>query len=220
MKRRWILFSPVIVLVLLILFTAIPEKQVRGEPNASFIINYADATNTFSMTSSPSLFPLIQNVENRFVIQYANASQVHALTPIPQAFMNFLQVVEDRFVILYANASNTFALGYPIDLIGDTTAPTITSVEESPSGGSMLVTVTSSEYTLAELQYGNSSGNYPNSLGDDLYRYSHTFTLPKPGSGETIYYRIILADRSSNVTTSPEYTLEPLNAVYLPLLRH
>ena len=219
MIRKWVLLSPVVILILLMSVITIP-KSVRGEPNDYFVINYADATNTFSMTSSPSVFPLIQNVENRFVIQYANASQVHALTPIPQAFMNFLQVVEDRFVILYANASNTFALGYPIDLIGDTTAPTITSVEESPSGGSMLVTVTSSEYTLAELRYGTSSGSYPNSLVDDLYRYSHTFALPKPGSGETIYYRVMLTDRSSNVTTSPEYTLEPLSAVYLPLLRH
>jgi hypothetical protein len=220
MKRKWVILSPVIVLVLLILFTAIPEKQVRGEPNASFIINYADATNTFSMTSSASLFPLIQNVENRFVIQYANASKVYELTPVPQTFLNYLQAMEDRFVLYYANASNTFTLGYPIDLIGDTTAPTITSVEESSSGGSMLVTVTSSEYTLAELRYGTSSGNYPNNLVDDLYRYSHTFTLPKPESDQTIYYRVALTDRSSNVTTSPEYTLVPLNAVYLPLVRH
>lgn len=218
MKRRLVFIPPVVILILLMLVVAIP-KSVHGEPNASFIINYADATNTFSMTSSAGLFPLLQNVENRFVIQYANASKVYGLLPIPDALFNVLQFVEDRFVILYANASNTFSLGYPIDLIGDTTKPTITNIDESPSGGSMLVTVTSSEYTLAELQYGTSSGNYPNSLDDELYRYSHTFTLPKPESGETLYYRVILTDRSSNVTTSSEYTIEPLGAVYLPILR-
>jgi hypothetical protein len=219
MKNQWLLLYSLVLLILIFLVTAIPEKSVRGEPNDYFVINYADATNTFSMTSPTSLLPIIQNIENRFIIYYADASKVHSLTPIPQPLMSLLQVVEDRFVLQYADASNTFTLAYPLELIGDTTAPTITSVEESPSGGSMLVTITGSEYTLAELKYGTISGNYPNSLVDDLYRYIHTFTLPMPGSGETIYYRVILTDRSSNVTTSSEYTLEPSSGVYLPLLR-
>jgi hypothetical protein len=219
MKHQLLMLSTILLLILLILVTAVPEISVRGEPNDFFIINNADGSNTFTMSSSSPLWTLIQNVNDRIILQYAKASKIHALTPIPQTFMSLIQGVEDRFVIQYANASNTFALGYPIDMIGDTTAPTITSVEESPSGGSILVTVISSEYTLAELQYGTSSGNFPNSLGDNLYRYSHTFTLPKPVSGETIYYRVILADRSSNVTISPEYTLEQQDAVYLPLLR-
>jgi hypothetical protein len=220
MKRKLLMLPTILLLILLFFVTTVPEISVRGEPSDFFIINNADGSNTFSMNNSPPLWTLIQNVNDRIILQYAKASKIYTLTPIPQNFMSLIQAVEDRFVVQYANASNTFTLGYPIDLIGDTTAPTITNVAEIPSGGSMLVTVTSSEYTLAELRYGTSSGVYPNNLVDDLFRYSHTFTLPKPGSGETIYYRVALTDRSMNVSTSREYTLAPLNAVYLPLVRH
>jgi hypothetical protein len=217
MKRRLFFIPFGLVLILLLLLSSIPGIPVRGEPNA-FIISYADATNTLSLSGSSSLFSLIGNVGDRIVLQYAKASKVHGLTPLPQTFLSLLQNVRDRFVLQYAKASNTFTLGYPIDLIGDTTAPPIISVDEHLSSGGMLVSISSSEYTLAELEYGTSPGNYPNNLVDDKFSVTHTFSLTGYDSGETIYFRVTLTDRSSNTTISPEYSFVPLRGVHLPLI--
>jgi hypothetical protein len=243
--KRWLVLPCTGLLFVLLLLTLAAPPGARGETNDFFIISNADATNTLSMTSTGTTFsiedrvmlehanasknfsivpplPAFRNllavVEDRIVIEYANAARFFPLTRPSQALIDLLQSVEDRFVLQYANASKTFALGYPVEMIGDTTPPAVVSVSSSPSGGSILVTLTSSEYALAELKYGSSPGSYPSSLGDDLYRTTHRFLVPAPQAGETTYFRVVLTDRSGNTFTSQEYTLVAFRLQYLPFL--
>ncbi len=218
MKRKLILLSTGL-LFLSLLFRAAPEIAVRGEPNV-FIIQNADATNTLSLTVSVDLGSLISNIAERFIIDHANASNTLFLSALPSGFLSAINLVEDRFVIDHANKSNTLTLGYPVEMIGDTTAPSIVDISSSPSGSSLVVSVTTAEYTTAEIQYGLTSGSYPYNQVDDLYQYTHEFSLPGLDSGEVYYYRLVLTDRSDNVTYTPEATLEPLLSIYLPALVH
>ena len=250
MKRRLLILSTGLLVLLLLLIRAAPQFTAHGQIT-NFIIDNADATNTLTMTGSSGLLPIIQNVadriilqyanashyldlirppdgmitllqsvQDRIVLQYANASQYFHLTPLPAALTSLIQAVEDRFVLQYANASNTLPLGYPVELIGDTTPPAVTSISSSPSGGSLVVSVTTAEYTTAEIQYGLTSGSYPYSQVNDLFQYTHEFVLPGLDSGEVYYYSLVLTDRSDNVTYTPEATLEPLLSIYLPALVH
>jgi len=203
--------------LLLLLMLIAPQISVRGEPD-TFIIEYADATNTLSLTGSSDLVALISNVSARFVIDHANARNTLFLTTPPASLLAVLGVVEDRFVIDHANKSNTIGLYYPRDLIGDTTAPEVIEVSASLSGGNLNVVVVSDEYTTAVLEYGLAPGVYPTTLADDLYAYAHTFTLPALASDQVYYYRLTLTDRSGNITHTAEATLEPILSIYLPAL--
>jgi len=204
-------------MLFLILIT--PQISVRGEPSV-FIIENADATNTLTLIGSSDLVTLLSNITARFVIDHADASTTIFLFTPPDSFLGALGVVEDRFVIDHADESNTISLYYPRNLIGDTTAPAVIEVTASPSGGNLNVIVVSDEYTTAVLEYGLSSGVYPNTLADDLFGYAHSFTLPGIPSGQVYYYRLTLTDRSGNVTHTPEATLEPMLSIYLPALIH
>lgn len=250
MKRRVFILASGLLLLLLLFIRAAPQLTARGQVT-NFIIDNADGTNTLSMTGSPDLYTLIHNIqdrivmqaanashilgltsppagftsllraaEDRIVIQFANGSQFYPLAAVPQVFSDLLEAVEDRIVLQFANGSHTLALGYPVAMIGDTTAPTVIEVTTSPSGGNLNVIVVSDEYTTAILQYGLAPGVYPNTLADDLFAYAHTFTLPGIASGQIYYYRLTLTDRSGNVTQTAEATLEPLLSIYLPALIH
>lgn len=216
MKHRiFILSSGLLFLLILVA----PQISVRGEPNV-FIIENADATNTLSLTGSPSLVTLISNVSARFVIDHANASNTLFFSTPPAGFLATIGMVEDRFVIDHANESNTISLYYPRDLIGDTRAPVVVSVDSSPQSGNIVLTIVTNEFTTAEIDYGSVHGVYPNNLVDDLFGTTHTFTLPGLASGERYYYRLTLTDRSGNVTHTAEAILEPIQSIYLPALIH
>ena len=94
------------------------------------------------------------------------------------------------------------------------------SVSSSPLGNDLTLTFVTNEYTTALLEYGLTTGSYPNTQNSDLYRYTHIFTLPGIDSGQVYYYRLTLTDRSGNVTHTAEATLEPMLSIYLPALIH
>jgi hypothetical protein len=248
MKRYLLICSGACLLIFIYFLVIWPGYSARGQLD-SFIIESADATNTFSMTGSAPLTTLIQNVAPRFVLQYANAKNILPMVDPPQALVTLIQSVEDRFVLQYANAknvfplmspavdfiasmqniedrfvlqyanaSNTLVMNYPIDVIGDTTAPTIISITAVPTGSGINLVVTTSEYTTAQLDYGQAPGSYSVTLYKNEYQTEHHFLLTNLQAEVTYYYQVIVTDRSDNTTQSAEGTFELPTGIYLPIL--
>jgi hypothetical protein len=185
-----------------------------------FVLQYANLKNIVPINAPPAeLMTLLQSAEDRFVLQYANGKFIFPLSAPPAGLTSLLQAVADRFVLQYANASNTYSLYYPVEVVDDTTAPAIVQISTQTAGDNMVLTVETSEFTLARLDYGSASGAYTQEIEDDEFRYEHSFTLSGLTSGTTYYYQLTLTDRSGNTFQSPEYTLEKQEVfnIYLPI---
>lgn len=217
MKRYLLICSGACLLLLANIIIPPSEYSVRGNLD-SFIFENADATNTLNMSGSSELNTLIQTVVPRFVLQYANAKNVKPLNPLSAGFIDSLQNVDNRFILQYANSSNNLSLNYPVDLIGDTTAPLITSILIVPKGGGNTMIVTTSEYTTAQLNIGVESGSYSVSMDSTSYNIEHYFTPTNLQPDITYYYQVFVTDRSGNITESSEGTFSIQSGIYLPLV--
>lgn len=92
--------------VLFLLLTALAFgslRPVRGQ--SGFIIDNADATNTFAFTASPDLGVLIAETAPRIVFQHARFNQYIALTTVPTALSNLLTSMESRVIVQHARAN-------------------------------------------------------------------------------------------------------------------
>jgi hypothetical protein len=96
-------------LALLAALTLLPVHPVQSQ-TSSFVIEGADATNTLSLASSPSLEALIDDVATRFVMAFANGNEYYALTPIPVALESLLSAIDPRFVMAFAHANESYDL--------------------------------------------------------------------------------------------------------------
>jgi len=110
MKRLFGISATVLLLILLSSRHYVNKAEAQSD---TFVIQYADGINTLSMNGSSSLISLIQSVNVRFVMQYANAKNILPITSPPEALITLLQSVEDRFVMQYANGNNTLSLTTP-----------------------------------------------------------------------------------------------------------
>ncbi len=99
-------------ITLLLLLVALAFGTIRPVEGRSggFIIEYADATNTLSFTSSAELTTLISQVAPRFVMEFANTNCYYTLTPIPTALDDLLDTLQSRFVMEFANANKVYTL--------------------------------------------------------------------------------------------------------------
>lgn len=186
-----------------------------------FVIQYANEKHVIPFLSPPGdLHTLLQSVEERFVIQYANGKSALPIIPPPANLVTLLQVAADRFVLQYANASNALILDYPVGLVGDSNPPIFSQINSQRLGGKLTVTVNTNEYTLAQMDYGLTSGQYTNSVYDDSFDYEHVFTITGLQEDGTYYFQVTITDRSGNSTVSTEDSSSPSTSVYiyLPLL--
>lgn len=198
----------------------VPKPSAQGQPKDDFVIQYADATNTLSMTSSPDLNALITNVASRFVLQYANANRYVYLVPAPAELLTLIGQVDDRFLMSYANANKFYSLTYPVDLVGDNIPPQAGIPTVTPSGFSTVkITWTTNEYTTSIIAYGIQSGVYPQNVTDSLLKKQHEIVLSGLAAGETYYYRISDTDRSGNTYQSQERSFTSFSFMYLPLIK-
>jgi hypothetical protein len=186
-----------------------------------FVLQYANSSGLIPILAPPAgLVILLQSAQDRFVLQYANSSKTFPISPVPGDLSALLETAENRYVLQYANLTHTLALTYPVGLIGDTSAPTVSTVSTTVQGDSLSLTIQTSEYTTAILDIGASPGDYTITLSDDLYDTEHVFTPSGLQTGVTYYYRVTLTDRSGNSTRTPEntFTFTPMKQLYLPLL--
>jgi hypothetical protein len=201
---------------------------------SDFVINNADATNTFTMAPAAPLNTLANDITPRFVVEYANTLKVYPIAPPSSTLMSLLGQTADRFVLQYANANRFYALGYPKELFNDQTPPQISDLKATVTKtitGTNLVTVTwlVNEVVTTTFEYGFAPGLYTGIFTDVLLFRLHEFGIWDVPTGATIYYRIHHIDRSGNELRSGEYTytvplptvtpLPPKRYVYVPLVR-
>jgi hypothetical protein len=215
MNAHRIIFSGLVILAVLILVVLPAHGQTEV-----IAVNGADATSNLSLAASSSLNTLIDTVEPRFVMQYANANRYYTLVPIPYILQTLLGQVGDRFIIQYANSNRLYTLTYPTNLIGDTTPPQMSGLAvNSMGGGIVTISWVTDEPATAALRYGTQSGTYTQMFNDDLYYKLHGFTLSGLTAGTSYYYRIGNTDRSGNSTESQELSFKVSGFIYLPLIR-
>ena len=211
------------VFLLLVIVIALTAAAVAAIPALSqpeqFIIQNADASNTFTLVSSSGLGALISNIPLRFVLANANDNVFQALEPAPAALLALLGQVPGRFVLRHANANRFFPLNYSLELINDATPPQVSQVAAGAvSGNRIRITWTSNEFTTSLVEYGSQSGVYADSISDNQYSVQHEITISGASSGVTYYYRITNTDRSGNSAQSAEYSFVATTPLFLPMV--
>ena len=211
--RPKLLFLAVFILIL----NVIP---VKGGV-ANFVIYGADNLKNLSVNTSSELNTLVSNIEPRFVMEFANANKFYTLTPIPSQLDTLLGQVAPRFVLQYANTSREITLGFPVDLVDDTTPPQGSNIEAEPAGEtSTTVSWTTDEYADSTVECGTQSGTYTMTFSDPLYARVHAVTLTGLTAGTTYYCQVTSTDLSGNPYQSQEFSFEQVEDVfiYLPLV--
>lgn len=187
-----------------------------------FVVEHANTMRFFSMPPiSAELQTLIGQVGDRFVVQYANAMRFYSMPSIPAELQTLIGQVGDRFVLQYANANRFYGLAYPLDLVGDTappqvtTAPSVTGIGQ----GSVRISWMTNEFATTVFEFGAQSGLYTQTITDTLFNKLHEVTLSGLTAGRTYYYRFHHTDRSGNPFHGAEYNFVVQVPVYLPLVR-
>ena len=188
------------------------------EGNGSFIIVNADDSAYLDMMPSSTLNALLANVAPHVIVEFANDLRDYDMVTVPGALQTLLDQVDTHMIIEFANDNRFIEMGYPLDLIDDTSAPEISGITVTANGNSATINWTTSEYTTSELEYGTQSGVYTHTIVEDWYRRSHNMTLTELTSGETYYARIHSTDRSGNSSVSDEIIIDPVIKTYLPLV--
>lgn len=210
MKKRTLWIIGVLVLSVLVLGFNLAQGMA-----GTIVLTNADGSNTFTMTSSSPLNILINQVASRIKVTMANGLRYHAISAPPAEFSDRFNAVASRIKIQFANAIRYNPITYPKDLIGDTTNPFVT---QTGTSGAYLY-ITANEFTTMVFQYGFSSGSYPAEVADALFAKSHALPLSLFPTGQRVYYRVRLVDRSGNLSLSREYVLVPPTKQYIPFLK-
>lgn len=241
MKARSVFLIAVSTLTVLAL--ALPSQSQTTQ----IIVERADATRNISVLDSADLNTLVSHVVPRFVVQYANAMRSYAMPPIPAAFpvqindrfiIHYANAnqeirltaytgpveVTDRMIVQYANANRQLPMSYPGALIGDTTVPQLGPVMATPTLSGITIVWTTDEFATSAVLYGVQSGVYSPTVNDPLYVKRHEMTLTGLPSGTTYFYKVRSTDRSGNTSTSSEYQFTDQGEVvrspiFLPLIQ-
>jgi hypothetical protein len=117
--------------------------------------------------------------------------------------------IPDRFILQYANTNRELQLAYPTALFNDVTPPQINDVAANFG----IITWITDEFADSEVIYGESAGQYTQSVQDPLYVKQHEITLTGLTAGTTYYYKVRSADRSGNTFESVEYSFTDFTAL-------
>lgn len=182
-------------------------------------LTYGDTVRHLSLAAvPPALSTLLNAVADRIRLTYGDRVRHLPLAVVPPALQTELNAIADRFVLQYPDDNRRFTLNYPLAIIGDTAPPTIVSTPQSSfTGSTARITWTTNEFTTYVLQYGVSSGSYPNQVSSSLFNRQHTAVITGL-TGDLYYYRIVNTDLSGNTSTSQEFVLEAEQNIFLPVI--
>jgi len=110
-------------------------------------------------------------------------------------------------IFLHLEEARTYEdLIVPIELINDTTSPTITNVTVTNiTDNSATIKWDTDEIADGLVKYGRASGVYTQSKSDPLFVTNHAITLEGLSSSTTYYFGVNGTDRSGNSAESSEY---------------
>lgn len=210
MKKIFLLLSIFILVGLAIV------HPVSGQ-SGSIVLNGADESNTYSMTSSQSLSTLISNIGARFVIEFADGKHEFPLISPPPRLFTLINQVENRFVLQYANDTNMIHVSFPKLIINDNIPPQISAVSAKGMG---VITWTTDEYATSTIIYEPVIVADDIEISNPLFTKQHQIMLTGLTPGQKYTYRVSSTDRSGNTSTSSEFNFEPQESLttYLPII--
>jgi hypothetical protein len=183
-----------------------------------FILQYVNARRDLLLAAAPApLQAALNQVAPRFVLQYVNARRDLTIAA-PTGMDALLQAVSERIVLQYANAKRDLMMGYPKELINDTTPPQLGAIEISNMADGVRVRWSTNEFTVCVISYGLQPGVYTDSIAEVYFSRSHEVLLPALPPGATVYIQNACTDLSGNQSTSAEQSLIAQRFVYLPFV--
>jgi hypothetical protein len=215
MKIKRLIF-PLLLLGTMVALVSPAQGQTPG-----FIITGAEGQYTATVSQSQSLVDTFSNLAPRFVVTSAADLLYTAITKAPSGLLSSLELVPQRFVLTSAQKNQFFSVSYPTILIGDQEPPRITGNIPGFESGWVSFTMTTNEFTTAELNLGPASGNYTQSYTDSLFNKTHSFRVSGLTAGRIYFYQYRFLDRSGNQGLSSEYQVLVRNPyrLYLPFNR-
>lgn len=184
------------------------------------VMQYANTVRRLSLSAVPgALQTLLGQATPRIVFQYANTNRAIGLSAAPGALQTLLAQVSARIIFQYANTSRNKPLVYPAALIGDSTAPVLSSIASGPVAGGINISWTTDEFANSVVRYGTQPGVYTQTITDPLYVKGHAITLAGLTPGTTYYYRVRSTDQSGNIAESSERSFTATISLYLPLIK-
>lgn len=215
--KRWVL--PFLCGMLgLILLVTVPARGQSG----AFIINNADQSSVTGLSGSQELLTAVTLVGDRPIVVSANTVHFVGLAAPSLELQAAIDQVSVRMVVDSANVLRAVSLAYPVAMMGDTSAPKVTSTGVSSVSltGARIAWATD-ELATSRVDYGVQPGAYSTTVSDPLFAQTHQITLTSLTPGVHYYFRITCIDRSGNAVQSQEldFVFAALTKVYLPLLR-
>lgn len=92
------------------------------------------------------------------------------------------------------------------DQQSDTTAPTISNIQESTDTDRATISWSTNEVADSEVEYGTSNGNYSSTVSDDSNVTSHSLSVTGLNDDTTYHYRIISTDEAGNTRATSNRT--------------
>ena len=180
---------------------------------------YSDAIRHVALDDIPvELANQLNAVADRIRLTYGDDARHLPLTVVPPVLQTQVNNIAERLVFQYPDRNRRTVLSYPVQIIGDNIAPIITvSPQASFNGNAAHITWTTDEFTTYVLQYGTSSGSYPDQVSGSLF-YQHHQIMVTGLTADVYYYRIVSTDLSGNTSTSSEYVLEREELLFLPFV--
>jgi len=247
MHARHIL--PVLALASTVILISTLSFPVFGQ--SGIVVNNADAIQNTSVSISQDLVDLANSIQPRIVTQYANTVCKLNLSNLPAALHalleqltvrivfqyvdtnrvvnlssseilpTLLEQIAPRIIFQYANTTRHLLLGFPVDLINDTTPPQGSNITAKSAGEtSATVTWVTDEYADSTVRCGTQPGNYTMTFSDPLYVKPHSITLTGLTAGTTYYCVCSSTDPSGNTYQSQQFSFKQVEEVfiYLPLV--
>ena len=193
--------------------------QLDGVINR-IVVEYVNAKRDENLAPAPlAMQSTLNRVLDRILLQYVNSKRGMSMAGPPVEMNAGLQNLIPRFVIQYANARRDIVMGYPRDLIGDTTAPQITNITTLIDGSGVRVRWTTNEFTRGTVAYGSQAGAYTANASETYYERQHELLLPPVAPGAQLHFQIVAVDLSGNQAATGDQMVAGQSHVYLPLVR-
>lgn len=188
------------------------------------VFSYSDANTQLPITAIPAEAQnLLLAMPGMAVFAYGDGGTYYRIPAFPAELQNLLNTLPGIVAVSYSDASSYRPLAYPADFVDDVTAPLITAqpVLQSEGVSTGLLQWSTNEFARATIEYGTTSGNYPNVVQDPMYETTHQTLLTGLTPQTMYYFRLTNIDLDGNSTTSSEYALyfAGEQKVYLPLIR-
>lgn len=147
-------------------------------------------------------------VQDRIAVNYGAARNEYTIPSLAAGLQTVMSTVTDRIIMNYAKSNRHFILAYPAELVNDQTPAGLGSeiIYRPAASDALTLTWTVNEFALSTLDYGESSGNYSQSIALSAYFTQTSVVVSGLAPGVIYFGRVTMADVASNQSQSEEFT--------------